>query len=106
MWRIQKRIECRLLTSSPQGLPYELFLSQSQLDSIMDEKAQTAGHIERYETPPDEERKSTPLKADEIANAKLSTFISNNVDYSGASGKTDPAEIKLVRKLDTWIMPM
>jgi MFS family permease len=26
-------------------------------------------------------------------------------DYSGASNKTDPAEIKLVRKLDTWIMP-
>jgi MFS family permease len=27
------------------------------------------------------------------------------IDYSGASKKTDPAEIKLVRKLDTWIMP-
>ena len=26
------------------------------------------------------------------------------LDYSGAHEKTDPAEIKLVRKLDTWIM--
>lgn len=26
-------------------------------------------------------------------------------DYSGAHAKTDPAEIKLVKKLDTWIMP-
>ena len=25
-------------------------------------------------------------------------------DYSGAQGKTDPAEIKLVKKLDLWIM--
>ena len=28
------------------------------------------------------------------------------LDYSGAAKKTDPAEIKLVRKLDLWIMPM
>ena len=27
------------------------------------------------------------------------------LDYSGAHEKTDPAEIKLVRKLDMWIMP-
>ncbi|KAJ1327047.1 MFS transporter ACS family allantoate permease [Microdochium nivale] len=27
-------------------------------------------------------------------------------DYSGAVAKTDPAEIKLVKKLDWWIMPM
>jgi hypothetical protein len=27
------------------------------------------------------------------------------VDYSGATEKTDPAEIKLVKKLDWWIMP-
>jgi hypothetical protein len=26
------------------------------------------------------------------------------LDYSGAHEKTDPAEIKLVRKLDKWIM--
>lgn len=28
-----------------------------------------------------------------------------NVDYSGAHAKTDPAEIKLVKKLDLFIMP-
>lgn len=27
-------------------------------------------------------------------------------DYSGARKKTDPAEIRLVRKLDMWIMPI
>lgn len=27
------------------------------------------------------------------------------VDYSGAHVKTDPREIKLVKKLDKWIMP-
>lgn len=27
------------------------------------------------------------------------------IDYSGAHTKTDPEEIRLVRKLDTWIMP-
>lgn len=26
------------------------------------------------------------------------------VDYSGAAAKTDPTEIKLVRKLDLWVM--
>ena len=28
------------------------------------------------------------------------------LDYSGATKKTDPVEIALVRKLDMWIMPM
>ncbi|KAK5721323.1 hypothetical protein LTR17_014693 [Elasticomyces elasticus] len=28
------------------------------------------------------------------------------IDYSGAHEKTDPAEIRLVKKLDRWIMPM
>ncbi|KAM5347813.1 hypothetical protein ACJ41O_007637 [Fusarium nematophilum] len=28
-----------------------------------------------------------------------------NADYSGATAKTDPEEIKLVKKLDLWIMP-
>lgn len=28
------------------------------------------------------------------------------VDYSGAHAKVDPTEIRLVRKLDLWIMPM
>lgn len=30
--------------------------------------------------------------------------IVEQVDYSGAHEKTDPKEIKLVRKLDRWIM--
>jgi hypothetical protein len=31
-------------------------------------------------------------------------FTNTAVDYSGAAAKTDPAEIKLVRKLDLWVM--
>lgn len=31
-------------------------------------------------------------------------IVQAELDYSGAHEKTDPAEIKLVRKLDTWIM--
>jgi len=31
--------------------------------------------------------------------------VSKAYDYSGAAGKTDPAEIALVRKLDMRIMP-
>lgn len=31
--------------------------------------------------------------------------IAEATDYSGATKKTDPAEIALVRKLDRWIMP-
>jgi hypothetical protein len=32
--------------------------------------------------------------------------IVEKTDYSGAYEKTDPREIKLVKKLDRWIMPM
>ena len=38
---------------------------------------------------------------DVIADEKASRRMG---DYSGAVAKTDPAEIKLVRKLDLWIM--
>ena len=38
-----------------------------------------------------------------LDNEKATTELP--LDYSGAAKKTDPAEIKLVRKLDTWIMP-
>ncbi|KAH7069338.1 major facilitator superfamily domain-containing protein [Paraphoma chrysanthemicola] len=31
--------------------------------------------------------------------------VESNLDYSGAHEKTSPAEIKLVKKLDLWIMP-
>lgn len=32
--------------------------------------------------------------------------VKPQVDYSGSHAKTDPAEIKLVRKLDIWILPI
>ena len=49
-----------------------------------------------------------------VGNATISTsheeFVSQGpnrmaVDYSGATPKSDPKEIKLVKKLDLWIMP-
>ncbi|KAK8100392.1 major facilitator superfamily domain-containing protein [Apiospora kogelbergensis] len=45
-------------------------------------------------------RSSTP---DPVADEKAASIQEG--DYSGAHRKTDPAEIKLVRKLDLWIMP-
>lgn len=87
----------------------------------MDEKSQSTSHIEQHAGGMEAERNNGALSAHELAelklaekklkepdadNTKLATFISNNVDYSGATKKIDPVEIKLVRKLDMWIMPM
>ena len=38
--------------------------------------------------------------------AKHVDLAPENFDYSGATAKTDPKEIALVRKLDWWIMPI
>lgn len=37
---------------------------------------------------------------------EASTPIEAEADYSGASKKTDPEEIRLVRKLDWYILPI
>ena len=87
----------------------------------MDEKSQNTSQVEHHAGGMEVERKDGALSAhelaevklaekklkdDELDTVKLSTFISQNIDYSCATGKTDPVEIKLVRKLDMWIMPM
>lgn len=41
-----------------------------------------------------------------LETAKHLDVAPENVDYSGATAKTDPKEIALVRKLDWWIMPI
>lgn len=41
-----------------------------------------------------------------LETAKHVDLAPENVDYSGATAKTDPKEIALVRKLDWWIMPI
>ena len=41
-----------------------------------------------------------------LETAKHVDVAPQNVDYSGATAKTDPKEIALVRKLDWWIMPI
>ena len=61
-------------------------------------------HIERVPTSTLAMEKGLPVTADEDTLSKPDKGI--KLDYSGAVKKTDPAEIKLVRKLDLWIMPM
>jgi hypothetical protein len=39
-----------------------------------------------------------------FAKAETTKGDTEKLDYSGAHAKTSPAEIKLVRKLDLWIM--
>ena len=41
-----------------------------------------------------------------LETAKHLDVAPENVDYSGATAKTDPKEIALVRKLDWCIMPI
>lgn len=57
---------------------------------------------------------TSPSPNDDKPKEILTEYISHDdekatsqesLDYSGAHEKTDPAEIKLVRKLDKWIMP-
>lgn len=50
---------------------------------------------------------STDVEKQESAHQEFSSEILEkklNGDYSGAVAKTDPEEIKLVKKLDLWIM--
>lgn len=39
-----------------------------------------------------------------FAKGEITEHGAEKLDYSGAHAKTSPAEIKLVRKLDLWIM--
>lgn len=64
--------------------------------------------------PQDRDSKSaSPDIEKRVSDAAIAGEISTDVegkshedlDYSGAHKKTDPAEIKLVKKLDLWIMP-
>ncbi|EXJ68578.1 uncharacterized protein A1O5_08372 [Cladophialophora psammophila CBS 110553] len=61
-------------------------------------------HSKVIETSLGVEKAHDELIDDEVAVEKLAA--SKTYDYSGAAGKTDPAEIALVRKLDWRIMPM
>jgi hypothetical protein len=61
-------------------------------------------HIERVPTSTLAMEKDLPITADVDTLGKADQGV--KLDYSGAAKKTDPAEIKLVRKLDIRIMPM
>lgn len=44
------------------------------------------------------------MMVEDITNDLLKPQVKK--DYSGVAEKTNPEEIKLVKKLDRWIMPM
>ena len=69
------------------------------MDKISSDK-----HVENIDAHDAANEKGRPDITDEDALHKAD--LGMQLDYSGASEKTDPAEIKLVRKLDLWIMPM
>lgn len=48
--------------------------------------------------------KSDILQKEYLGDTELEP--NTNLDYSGAAKKTDPAEIKLVKRLDLFIMPV
>lgn len=62
----------------------------------IEEKSAVAEHHVTVEIYPDP--KGSPITGQSHEDTAV------RVDYSGASAKTDPAEIKLVRKLDMFIM--
>ena len=68
------------------------------------EKSTGDSRIERVPTHDAPKERDPSIVADEQALAK--EVYGAKLDYSGAAKKVDPVEIKLVRKLDTWIMPM
>jgi hypothetical protein len=68
------------------------------------EKATGDSRIERIPTQDGPKERDPSIVADEHAMAKEAYGV--KLDYSGAAKKVDPVEIKLVRKLDLWIMPM
>lgn len=57
--------------------------------------------------PQDDPTHKSAVHSENVENpdGKANAFFDENVDYSGARAKSDPREIKLVRKLDRWIMP-
>lgn len=48
--------------------------------------------------------KATRVTSDKTDEEKLRDFAVTEVDYAGSSKKTDAKEIRLVRKLDMWIL--
>jgi hypothetical protein len=68
------------------------------------EKSTGDSRIERVPTQDVSKERNPSIVADEQGMAKEAHGV--KLDYSGAAKKVDPVEIKLVRKLDLWIMPM
>lgn len=47
---------------------------------------------------------NSPAKVPSIEDKEASKSESTLLDYAGSAEKTDPKEIKLVRKLDLWML--
>jgi hypothetical protein len=61
-------------------------------------------NADRYGDP----EKNVPLQINDVATSEKDLKAQaalDGADYTGAIGKTDPAEIALVRKLDMRVMP-
>ena len=80
-------------------------MQPSNSNAIMEKSAGDAQieHVQTNDTNTEKARDPT-LTYEEDGVVKDAYGV--KVDYSGATKKTDPAEIALVRKLDMWIMPM
>lgn len=48
---------------------------------------------------------SSKMKIEQVEQQPIEELKGRNRDYAGAAAKTDPAEIRLVRKLDMRILP-
>ena len=62
---------------------------------------QNTQHVEKLPDSTQNDRKADHL----IDEALAVKTLDENVDYSGAAKKLDPVEIRLVQKLDWYIMP-
>ncbi|KAK5700782.1 hypothetical protein LTR97_005299 [Elasticomyces elasticus] len=65
---------------------------------MTDQKVLDAKHVDNVEL--------YPIDTNTSYDAETLKQPAARIDYSGAHEKTDPAEIRLVKKLDRWIMPM
>lgn len=68
------------------------------------QQVQTAEKAQEFEKTP----RAIDVEKQDAAHKEFSMEImedkQRSADYAGATKKTDPAEIKLVKKLDRWIM--
>lgn len=81
-----------------------LLVSNSAASTMDNTGKEAVEHVDRISLDMDRERQSMPEHILEPSTGEK-LDLPGNLDYSGAVKKTDPTEIKLVKKLDWYIMP-